>query len=856
MDSEAVSTVKQTRAWTERDAERIGGTLLTPLRLGQDAKGREYKSPKHKHANGEWTRAKADAEVARLTAVHPPHLKWGLLLDRLFVIDADDAAAVAVVEGLAQRFPELLLCPCQETAKGKHWMFLRPEWADAYGVWDGARQAADGVAIDFKTKCKTGTRGVLSVAPSPCKHWVPNRSPWEAELVELTKELLEAIGGSMKAKGKKVPTRTEGDRQPAARPPPPPATLAAPMPNIGENGEVVQLVRMLSASRAHGWDTWIQVGFCLKNESVNTGIDYLRLWDEFSRKSSKHTPGECQREWEGMKPKTQGRSRGKGSLYFWAQLDDPSAYAAAMSRSANIRTCSGGHNDVARIASNHMHGKFVLVASNGRLWYYFDGSLWREDPDGIRVRHALSTTVRSMFVHEIPKVMMEASSTCDDTQSVASSGMGNCDAKNTAKILHNTAFKLLDCGFKDCVMKELREYMLDEGFLGRLDSNPNLIAFTNGVWELKQKRFRKATPEDYVSIHVGYDYNPEDTEEDKAKIDRYWRTLHPVEEQRTYMKRMLGRQLYGDNGNEKFHFHAGYGGSAANGKTKFFDILEHAGGGYVCKFGVEILTAKFRPDAGKPMPEFASWRAVRFLYCTEPNSYDTINSGIMKDRSGGEKVNYRILYSNEMQSFRPMYKLHLMCNDTPNIDGTDSGVRRRIVKVDYISTFVDAADANPEAHMYPRDGDLIEAFKESAGLRMAFLRELLQAYDHAFAFEPSESVRKSSRVFIEENDSVFGFVKECIVPKKGAWFTLAQAKEAFQHSEHYKNKIKTLKTDLQKALGIMCHDQKWINGGKEVNVFMDHKLSLPKQTATSGALINTVEFDDIDDPLEAKGDCH
>jgi P4 family phage/plasmid primase-like protien len=717
-------------------------------------------------------------------------------------------------------------------------MFLRPDWADEEGVWDGARQAAGGLAIDFKTKCKSGTRGVLSVAPSPGKKWIPGRSPWEAELVEVSRELLEAIGVKNQRKSKprsktsKVSPDLSVHTESSTEPPSPPDAL----PPLSNNGEIAQLVGILSAERAHGWHTWIRVGFCLKNESVKTGVDHFPLWDQFSQKSTKYNAGECEKEWENMKLRTDGSVVSSGSLYYWAQKDDPQGYIEVIAQSTNVRMCNGTHNDVARIASKFLQGKFVCVTSNGKMWYRFDGSLWKEDLDGIQARHALSSTVRAAFVQEIPRILME-----DDARSVVSSATGggslmngNSEAKNTAKIMFATAHKLQDSGFKDSVMKELREYMLDKDFPDRLDSNPNLVAFTNGVWDLKSAWFRPATPEDHVSMSVRYDYSEEDGEEDKAKIDRYWRTLHPEDEQRLYMMRMFGRQLYGDSGNEKFHFHAGVGGSAANGKTKFFDVLEHAAGDYVCKFGVEMLTAKNRIEPGKPMPEYASWRGVRFLYCTEPNSDDTINSGIMKDKSGGEMVKYRALYSNDIQSFRPMYKLHLMCNDTPNVDGTDSGVKRRIVKVDYISTFVDAADANPAEHKYPRDSDMIEAFKESTGLRMAFLRVLLRAYDHTFAFEPPASVRTSSRMFIEENDSVFGFVNECVAQEKGAWFTLAQAKEAFQASQHYKNKIKTLKTDLQKALGVKSHDQKWLNKGKEINVFMDFKLSMPKPTSMAG----------------------
>ena len=37
-------------------------------------------------------------------------------------------------------------------------------------------------------------------------------------------------------------------------------------------------------------------------------------------------------------------------------------------------------------------------------------------------------------------------------------------------------------------------------------------------------------------------------------------------------------------------------------------------------------------------------------------------------------------------------------------------------------------------------------------------------------------------------------------------------------------RIKSLKTDLQKALGVVCHEQKWINGANNTNVFLGFRL--------------------------------
>lgn len=68
---------------------------------------------------------------------------------------------------------------------------------------------------------------------------------------------------------------------------------------------------------------------------------------------------------------------------------------------------------------------------------------------------------------------------------------------------------------------------------------------------------------------------------------------------------------------------------------------------------------------------------------------------------------------------------NIMCNDAPTVDGSDSGVKRRIRMVEWVSRFVDAGLANPEQHMYARDTNLVEGFKNSDAMRLAFVKSLL-----------------------------------------------------------------------------------------------------------------------------------
>ena len=288
----------------------------------------------------------------------------------------------------------------------------------------------------------------------------------------------------------------------------------------------------------------------------------------------------------------------------------------------------------------------------------------------------------------------------------------------------------------------------------------------------------------------------------------------------------MSRQLQGDVGHNLFHVHAGYQGSAGNGKSTMFDILEMCLGNYIRKFGVEMLVAKQRVETGKPMPDFQYWKGVRILYCTEPKHDDTLNTGIMKDLTGGEKIMYRLLYSNEIIDFRPMFKMHIMCNDTPQVDGSDSGVKRRIRKIDYVSQFVPQEDVNESQHRYLRDDMFINEIRQNPVIRMEFMRLFLDTYDHNYQYEMPDVIRLNSQIYLEENDGVFKFVQEHIQRDRNGYFTLKEVKDRFKNSEYFNNKIQTLKNDLQKVLKVRCDDQRMINGKKEKNVFWGYRLVL------------------------------
>lgn len=498
--------------------------------------------------------------------------------------------------------------------------------------------------------------------------------------------------------------------------------------------------------------------------------------------------------------------------------DNPQQYYQIIHKQIynDIKDCNGTHNSIAAITYKILKNNFICATANGKLWYEFNGSLWKEDKEGVNLRHELSTTVRQQYIYAYHTFQKKLS--IDDMQS-----NGSNNKKNHSEML-TIAMKLQDANFKDNIMKEMREYFYDGEFLKKLDSYTHLIGFTNGVWDFTIQNFRQAKPDDYISLNVGYDYIPERNLDYTKMVEDYLIKLHPVEKQRNYLIQTIARQLYGDNGNELFHIHAGYLKSAGNGKTKFWESIECCTGDYTRKFPVQVLTTKMREEAGKPAPEYQYWKGRRILYCTEPNEDEVLHSGIMKDLTGGEKILYRLLYSNDIHDFRPQFKMHIMCNGPPKVDGSDEGVRRRIRKIDYISKFVDSEFVDESKYCFRKDSTFIDEIKKNNALKMEFLRFLLDHFDMKYEFKMPKVIEDNSKIYLDENDSINKFIKEHIVADKDGHFLLSEAKSLFRSKEYYNNKMNQLKNDLVKGLGMVCLEQKKINGKNMTNVFMGYKI--------------------------------
>jgi P4 family phage/plasmid primase-like protien len=522
-----------------------------------------------------------------------------------------------------------------------------------------------------------------------------------------------------------------------------------------------ELVDMLDASRADGYQTWMRAGWMLRN------IDHrlLAAWVRFSQKSSKYQEGECEAKWRGMQDEARERRLGIGTLLMWAKEDDPDRYRHVRHKDltkALSDSCDGSHTDVARVVKRMYGDRFVCASLRLNAWYEFRGHRWFPSDGACELRKLLSTEVHDKYDARAKELEREADGLRDRADSMADSSERNevdKDMKDKylkAKSFRTVAKNLKDTNYKDKVLKECREHFYVEKFEEKLDANPVLLGFENGVYDLEKHEFRDGMPEDYLTYSTGNAYAPFDPDHPcVAEIYRFFGQVQPKAHMREYLLTLMASFLTGHIIEEKFHIMTGTG---SNGKSKCMELFENVLGDYCCKFPVTLLTQK-RIASNAANAELARAKGRRVASMQEPSESEHLNIGLMKELSGGDKITARALYSMPVE-FKPMFSMVLMCNHLPSCPSDDNGTWRRIRVVEFASKFVH--EPNPaDPNQFPIDLELSRKFGSWLPHFMGLLLEYYRAYQVNGLAEPPE-VLATTKEYQRSNDFIADFISDKI----------------------------------------------------------------------------------------------
>lgn len=559
------------------------------------------------------------------------------------------------------------------------------------------------------------------------------------------------------------------------------------------HGDMVRdLVGMLHPRRSENYNDWIQVGLVL--HSITKGsIDGLVQFKSFSRQcADKYNEDECTNFWNKLDADNGQYSL--GTLIYFAKQDDPDKYTewCRLKDRVNFMNISpdNSQNDFAKILHHRFGSEFVYVSFKTGAWYRFNHHRWCLCEDG----YALRKKITNYFTPIVNSSMAELS----QTNSV----------ENQAKIgvLKKLKKEFGMAKYKDAIMRECKEEFYNDTFLKMIDSNPRLVGFKNGVYDLDKGIFRNGCPDDYISMSTGIDYKEFASggiEQDL--IENYLEQTFPDPEVRKYWLDVYSESFCGENTYKKFFL---WTGSGNNGKSVLTSILEKMYGAYSIDLPTSLVTQK-RASSNSASPEMARSEGSRVAWLKEPSADEKINVGIIKELTGNDTIYTRGLYK-EGHEIKCMFDLTMVCN-TPPILENDIAVWNRARIIPFESEFVDKVDGDYVSQLaakkFVKNPLIDRRLGEYAQIMAWYLLQWKRNKPSDFILEEPKKVTDSTATYRSRHNPFKQFIDEGCLVKSQQGVSVDDVYDAFKefYEAEYSNKFPpskiTFKDEMNKLLG-------------------------------------------------------
>jgi P4 family phage/plasmid primase-like protien len=527
------------------------------------------------------------------------------------------------------------------------------------------------------------------------------------------------------------------------------------------------------------YSKWIRVGWVLKNTSPKL----LIVWLAFSAKAKNFqysSVRELCEKWNSFDLRKHGGLT-KLSLIHWAKTDAREEYERVRRRTIDyyveqtIKSSSAskkdsdrtgcGDFDLANVLYQLYKHEFVCVSVKANIWYQYKNNRWSEIDSGTTLRKAISVQLRDLYNQKTIGLMNTI--TTDDVQEetrTISEPVQPTQAEEVGKPrsirILNICQRLANTNDKKNIMTEAKELFYYGSFLGKMDTNPYLLCFKNGVIDFKEKIFRKGQPEDNISMCTNIDYiplNPAIHQKTMDDINDFMNKLFPEKELCEYMWQHMASTLCGTSANQTFNMYIGVG---SNGKSVLVDLLAKVLGDYKGDVPLTLVTDK-RGKVGGLAPEIVQLKGKRYAVMQEPSKGDVINEGMMKQlTSGKDQIQGRAPYMPQTISFIPQFKLVVTCNTLMGVKANDHGTWRRIRAVPFKALFTD----NPiegdkeKPYQYKLDKYIDEKFDEWKEVFAAMLVNIM--YETNGVVTDCDIVMAKSNEYRQSQDYISEFIRD------------------------------------------------------------------------------------------------
>lgn len=521
--------------------------------------------------------------------------------------------------------------------------------------------------------------------------------------------------------------------------------------------EIESLVEMLSPERAVTRDSWIEMGWILY--SITKGSqEGLKIWMTFSAMCPEQFSEQvCMSEWSRMYP---GNYTIK-TLRYMAGIDSPDMYMnyqAGKIKQHIMNAVDGSHNDIAKAMYEMYSQKYICASIKPKMWFMFNGNNWVDMEEGVDLRSRISSDLVTRFIQLCSETQREMAETSDEEKSRVT--QLDMRVKSIQKVIKN----LKSSTFKNSVMKECEEVFYDPEFLGKLGKNKYLIAFQNGVYDLKLHCLRKGRPEDYLTLCMPQHYVSHSLQDgDVIDVLSLLEKIFPDESVRKYFVDTTAEIFIGGNKRKLVQIWTGEGN---NGKSIIKLLLQKLFGKYIIDLPTSVLVGP-RTKAGSACPELArAGRGVRWVVAQEPNVREEINIGVVKELSGNDSFFIRTIYDKGGE-ITPLFKLAIVTNKLPRLPSDEQAIWNRIRVIPFEAVFTNDYPEDPDEQLrlkrFPKDElleDKLEGMAEAFGW---YLLDTLRRNQEVKYIKEPPKVLAATEHYRKANDVFAQYIEERLV---------------------------------------------------------------------------------------------